>query len=86
MTVVHLDRLLAVDGCEDFVSVFGEDGGGESADGGLVVDDKNGAIAGPLIAADDIRDGARPRRIGPGDVVVITWGPDSTDVEWVVEP
>ena len=39
-----------------------------------------------LIAADDIRDGARPRRIGPGDVVVITWGPDSTDVEWVVEP
>jgi hypothetical protein len=39
-----------------------------------------------LLAADDIRDGARPRRIGPGDVVVITWGPDSTDVEWVVEP
>ncbi len=39
-----------------------------------------------LIAADDIRNGARPKRIGPGDVVVITWGPDSTDVEWVVEP
>lgn len=39
-----------------------------------------------LIAADDIRDGARPRRIGPGDVVVVTWGPDSTEIEWTVEP
>jgi hypothetical protein len=39
-----------------------------------------------LIAADDIRNGARPKRIGPGDVVVITWGPESTDVEWIVEP
>ena len=38
------------------------------------------------IAADDIRDGARPRRIGPGDVVVVTWGPESTEVEWTVEP
>ncbi|MGW4928565.1 hypothetical protein ACWEOH_05360 [Agromyces sp. NPDC004153] len=39
-----------------------------------------------LIAADDIRDGARPRRIGPGDVVVVTWGSDSTEIEWTVEP
>ena len=38
------------------------------------------------IPADDIRDGARPRRIGPGDVVVVTWGPESTEVEWTVEP
>ena len=38
------------------------------------------------IAADDIRDGARPRRVGPGDEVVVTWGPDSTDIEWTVEP
>jgi hypothetical protein len=38
------------------------------------------------IPADDIRDGARPRRIGPGDVVVVTWGPESTEVEWIVEP
>lgn len=38
------------------------------------------------IAADEIRDGARPRRIGPGDVVVVTWGPESTEIEWRVEP
>lgn len=38
------------------------------------------------IAADEIRDGARPRRIGPGDVVVVTWGPESTELEWRVEP
>ena len=37
------------------------------------------------IVADDIRDGARPRRIGPGDVVVMTWGPESIDLEWTVE-
>ena len=37
------------------------------------------------IAADDIRDGARPRRVGPGDEVVVTWGPDSTGIEWTVE-
>ncbi|TYL53114.1 hypothetical protein [Agromyces mariniharenae] len=39
-----------------------------------------------LIAADDIRNGARPRRVGPGDVVVVTWGPDSTEIDWTVEP
>lgn len=39
-----------------------------------------------LLAADDIRDGARPRRVGPGDVVVITWGPESTELEWRIEP
>ncbi|KRE22328.1 hypothetical protein [Agromyces sp. Soil535] len=38
------------------------------------------------IAADDIRDGAKPRRIGPGDVVVVSWGPESTEVDWTVEP
>lgn len=38
------------------------------------------------ISADEIRHGARPRRIGPGDVVVVTWGPESTDLEWHVEP
>ena len=38
------------------------------------------------IPADDIRDGARPRRIGPGDVVVVTWGPESIELEWTVEP
>lgn len=38
------------------------------------------------IAADDIRDGARPRRIEPGDIVVVTWGPTSTEIEWHVEP
>ena len=38
------------------------------------------------IAADDIRDGARPRRVGPGDEVVVTLGPDSTEIEWEVEP
>jgi hypothetical protein len=37
------------------------------------------------IVADDIRDGARPRRIGPGDVVVTTWGPESIELEWTVE-
>ena len=38
------------------------------------------------IPADDIRDGARPRRVGPGDVVVVTWGPESTELEWAIEP
>lgn len=38
------------------------------------------------ISADEIRDGARPRRIGPGDIVVVSWGPESTELEWEVEP
>lgn len=38
------------------------------------------------IAADDIRNGARPRVVGPGDVVLVTWGAESTEIEWEVEP
>jgi hypothetical protein len=38
------------------------------------------------IVGDDIRDGARPRRIRPDDIVVVTWGPESTEVEWEVLP
>ena len=34
------------------------------------------------IAADDIRNGARPRVVGPGDVVLVTWGAESTEIEW----
>lgn len=38
------------------------------------------------ISGDDIRSIARPQRIQPDDVVVVSWGPDSIEVEWHVEP
>lgn len=38
------------------------------------------------IVGDDIRDGARPRRIQPDDLVLVTWGPGSIEIEWEVEP
>jgi hypothetical protein len=37
------------------------------------------------ISGDDIRSIARPKRIQPDDVVVVSWGPDSIDIEWYVE-
>ena len=37
------------------------------------------------ISGGDIRSIARPQRIQPDDVVVVSWGPDSIDVEWYVE-
>lgn len=38
------------------------------------------------ISGGDIRSIARPQRIQPDDVVVVSWGPDSIEVEWYVEP
>lgn len=38
------------------------------------------------IGADTIRDGSRPRRFQPGDVVVVGWGPASIELEWRLEP
>lgn len=38
------------------------------------------------IAGDDIRDAERPPRIRPDDLVLVTWGPGSIEVEWRVEP
>jgi hypothetical protein len=38
------------------------------------------------IRGDAIRDTARPRRIREDDVVTVTWGPRSIEVEWYVEP
>ena len=38
------------------------------------------------IPADDIRNGAWPPAMGPGDVLVVTWGPESAEVGWSVEP
>jgi len=37
------------------------------------------------ISGGDIRSIARPKRIQPDDVVVVSWGPDSIDIEWYVE-
>ena len=37
------------------------------------------------ISGGDIRSIARPQRIQPDDVVVVSWGPNSIDVEWFVE-
>ncbi|MDQ2699617.1 MAG: hypothetical protein M3Y46_12565 [Actinomycetota bacterium] len=37
------------------------------------------------ISGGDIRSIARPQRIQPDDVVVVSWGPDSIDIEWYVE-
>ncbi|WP_173922903.1 hypothetical protein [Agromyces sp. Marseille-P2726] len=38
------------------------------------------------ISTDDIRQGARPPRWQPGDVIVVTWGAMSMELEWEVEP
>lgn len=38
------------------------------------------------ISVDDIRHGARPSRALPDDIVVASWGPRSTEVEWRVAP
>ena len=38
------------------------------------------------IAGDDIPDSARPARIRPEDLVEVTWGPQSIEVEWRVLP
>ena len=38
------------------------------------------------IAGDDIPDSARPSRIRPEDLVEVTWGPRSIEVEWRVLP
>ena len=38
------------------------------------------------IAGDDIRVAARPRRIRPEDLVEVSWGPQSIEVEWRVLP
>ncbi|MDQ0573958.1 hypothetical protein [Agromyces albus] len=38
------------------------------------------------ISVDDIRHGARPSRALPDDIVVASWGPRSSEVEWRVAP
>lgn len=38
------------------------------------------------IVGDDIGSGVRPRRIRPDDIVLVTWGPRSIEVEWEVLP
>lgn len=38
------------------------------------------------IAGDDIPSGVRPRRIRPDDIVLVTWGPRSIEIEWEVLP
>ena len=37
------------------------------------------------ISSDDIRDGGRPRRLAPGEVVVVSWGAMSLELEWEIE-
>lgn len=38
------------------------------------------------ISVDDIRFGARPSGALPDDIVIVSWGPRSTEVEWRVAP
>lgn len=50
------------------------------------VDDFGASPLSRRISTDDVRQGARPPRWHPGDVIVVTWGAQSMELEWEIEP